>query len=116
MHSTHAAYTQHSTHTTATHVHTRSHTHKNAQLPSTPSLSPPPQIAGGHKYLPPRSDVNAPDLYIPFMAACTYVLLAAAVRTAGGTFTPDTMYATVRDVCVCVCVMCVCVRAMCVRA
>ena len=34
------------------------------------------QITGGHKYLPPRQDVNAPDLYIPFMAVCTFCLLA----------------------------------------
>ena len=27
------------------------------------------QISGGHKYLPPRQDVNAPDLYIPLCAA-----------------------------------------------
>ncbi len=53
------------------------------------------QIAGGHKYLPPRQDVNAPDLYIPFMAACTYCVLASVALTAGKRFKPDTMYATV---------------------
>lgn len=55
------------------------------------------QIAGGHKYLPPRQDVNAPDLYIPFMAACTYCVLASVAQTAGKRFKPDTMYATVRS-------------------
>ena len=55
------------------------------------------QIAGGHKYLPPRQDVSAPDLYIPLMAACTYCVLASVAQTAGKRFKPDTMYATVRS-------------------
>ena len=55
------------------------------------------QIAGGHKYLPPRQDVSAPDLYIPLMAACTYCVLASMAQTAGKRFKPDTMYATVRS-------------------
>ena len=38
------------------------------------------QITGGHKYLPPRQDVNAPDLYIPFMAVCTFCLLACVSK------------------------------------
>ena len=54
------------------------------------------QITGGHKYLPPRQDVNAPDLYIPFMAACTFCLLASAAKALAGRFTPETMYAVVR--------------------
>ena len=53
------------------------------------------QITGGHKYLPPRQDVNAPDLYIPFMAVCTYCLLASISKLAHGSFTPDSMYALV---------------------
>ena len=57
------------------------------------------QITGGHKYLPPRQDVNAPDLYIPFMAACTFCLLASVSRTLSGRFTPETMYATVSCPC-----------------
>jgi len=40
--------------------------------------------------------VNAPDLYIPFMAACTYCVLASVALTAGKRFKPDTMYATAR--------------------
>lgn len=54
------------------------------------------QITGGHKYLPPRQDVNAPDLYIPFMAVCTCCLLASINKVMTGRFSPDTMYATVR--------------------
>ena len=53
------------------------------------------QSTGGHKYLPPRQDVNAPDLYIPFMAVCTYCLLASISKLAHGSFTPDSMYALV---------------------
>ncbi|KAK9829499.1 hypothetical protein WJX72_006228 [[Myrmecia] bisecta] len=53
------------------------------------------QIAGGHKYLPPRQDVNAPDLYIPFMAMCTCCILSSVSMAIHGRFTPDTMYATV---------------------
>lgn len=54
------------------------------------------QITGGHKYLPPRQDVNAPDLYIPFMAVCTFCLLASVSKLLRGIFTPESMYAVVR--------------------
>lgn len=56
------------------------------------------QITGGHKYLPPRQDINAPDLYIPLMALWTYGILigvATLMRSdpAGTTgFKPDTIY------------------------
>ena len=53
------------------------------------------QITGGHKYLPPRQDANAPDLYIPFMAVCTYCLLASISKLAHRSFTPESMYALV---------------------
>ena len=53
------------------------------------------QITGGHKYLPPRQDVNAPDLYIPFMAVCTFCLLACVSKLLHGSFTPESMYAMV---------------------
>ena len=53
------------------------------------------QITGGHKYLPPRQDVNAPDLYIPFMAVCTFCLLACVSKLVHGSFTPESMYAVV---------------------
>lgn len=58
------------------------------------------QIAGGHKYLPPRQDVNAPDLYIPFMAMCTYVILSAATLLARGQFQPTSIPAMVRYFCI----------------
>ena len=53
------------------------------------------QITGGHKYLPPRQDINAPDLYIPFMAVCTFCLLACVSKLTHGSFTPESMYAVV---------------------
>ena len=53
------------------------------------------QIAGGHKYLPPRQDVNAPDLYIPLMAAATYCLLVCASTALIGKFKTEVMYTTV---------------------
>ncbi len=34
---------------------------------------------GQEHYLPPKDDLNAPDLYIPLMAFITYILVAAFV-------------------------------------
>ena len=55
------------------------------------------QITGGHKYVPPRQDTNAPDLYVPFMAVCTYIVLKSVSQTLSGRFTHDNMYVTVSD-------------------
>lgn len=52
------------------------------------------QISGGHKFLPPRQDVNAPDLYVPFMAAWTYCILVGIASLASGKFKPDIVYNT----------------------
>jgi hypothetical protein len=49
------------------------------------------QIAGGQKYRPPSVDVNAPDLFIPVMAAWTYALLNCVVLTLNGKFQPEMM-------------------------
>ena len=54
------------------------------------------QISGGNKYLPPRQDVNAPDLYIPLCALMTYVVLAGMVATANRRFSPSSLYSLVR--------------------
>jgi YIF1 len=54
------------------------------------------QIGGGNKYLPPRQDVNAPDLYIPLMAAATYCLLSCFAAALHGKFKPEMMYSSVR--------------------
>mmetsp|Transcript_11181 Transcript_11181/g.30066 ORF Transcript_11181/g.30066 Transcript_11181/m.30066 type:complete len:365 (+) Transcript_11181:53-1147(+) len=48
----------------------------------------------GGPYLPPREDLNAPDLYIPAMAFITYVLLVGFISGTAGTFTPDVMAST----------------------
>jgi protein transport protein YIF1 len=39
-------------------------------------------------YLPPREDVNAPDMYIPVMAFVTYILLSTILAGLHGTFHP----------------------------
>mmetsp|Transcript_26710 Transcript_26710/g.39682 ORF Transcript_26710/g.39682 Transcript_26710/m.39682 type:complete len:253 (+) Transcript_26710:147-905(+) len=44
-----------------------------------------------HKWLPPKYDVNAPDLYIPTMAFVTYVLLVGLVKGANNKFTPEVL-------------------------
>eukprot|EP01026_Neomeris_dumetosa_P041842 TRINITY_DN3473_c0_g1_i1.p3 TRINITY_DN3473_c0_g1~~TRINITY_DN3473_c0_g1_i1.p3 ORF type:complete len:367 (+),score=29.56 TRINITY_DN3473_c0_g1_i1:167-1102(+) len=59
----------------------------------------PEQIQGGNKYRPPRADDNAPDLYIPFMAMFTYVMMAAGHSLLTGTFKPDIMYPLVWYAC-----------------
>lgn len=52
----------------------------------------PEHIAGGHRYLPPRQDINAPDLYIPLMALWTYCMLVGIGLLARGGFRPEAMY------------------------
>jgi len=54
----------------------------------------PGQAAEGHKFAQPRQDVNAPDLYIPFMGLITFVLLAAYSQGKTGQFTPEVISAT----------------------
>ncbi|KAA6422860.1 hypothetical protein WJX79_000938 [Trebouxia sp. C0005] len=53
------------------------------------------QIAGGHPFKPPRQDVNAPDLYIPLMALCTYCILGSIAMISKARWTTDSMYALV---------------------
>jgi len=53
------------------------------------------QIAGGHPFKPPRQDVNAPDLYIPLMALCTYCILGSMAMISKARWTTDSMYALV---------------------
>ncbi|KAF2205222.1 YIF1-domain-containing protein [Delitschia confertaspora ATCC 74209] len=40
-------------------------------------------------YLPPREDINSPDMYIPMMALVTYILLSTLLAGLRGAFTPD---------------------------
>ena len=53
------------------------------------------QLSGGHKYLPPRQDINAPDLYIPVMALWTYCILVGVALFGGQAFRPELVYNTV---------------------
>jgi hypothetical protein len=52
-------------------------------------------ISGGHKYLPPRQDVNAPDLYIPVMALWTYCVVVSVALFGTQAFKPELVYSTV---------------------
>ncbi|WEW61488.1 Protein transport protein yif1 [Emydomyces testavorans] len=40
-------------------------------------------------YLPPRDDINSPDMYIPAMALVTYILLSAVLAGFRGSFHPE---------------------------
>lgn len=42
-----------------------------------------------HMYLPPRDDLNSPDMYIPIMSLITYILLSTVLAGIRGTFTPE---------------------------
>jgi len=53
------------------------------------------QLSGGHKYVPARQDVNAPDLYIPIMGLWTYCILVGFALFGGQAFRPELVYNTV---------------------
>ncbi|KZL63851.1 transport protein Yif1, partial [Colletotrichum tofieldiae] len=40
-------------------------------------------------YLPPRDDINSPDMYIPVMAVVTYILLSTLIAGLRGQFQPE---------------------------
>ncbi|KAF8477283.1 putative membrane protein [Kalaharituber pfeilii] len=40
-------------------------------------------------FLPPRDDINSPDMYIPVMAFVTYILLSTLLAGLAGNFKPD---------------------------
>jgi protein transport protein YIF1 len=48
-------------------------------------------LSNTHKWLAPRHDVNAPDLYLPVMAFVTYVLLVGYVKGTNNNFTPEVL-------------------------
>ena len=54
------------------------------------------QDQGGYSYafLPPREDVNSPDMYIPVMAIVTYILLDTLLAGLRGAFHPEVMGST----------------------
>ena len=41
------------------------------------------------EFLPPREDVNSPDMYIPLMAFVTYILLSTLIAGLNGRFEPQ---------------------------
>lgn len=43
----------------------------------------------GAEFLPPREDINSPDMYIPLMAFVTYVLLTTLLAGLNGRFEPQ---------------------------
>lgn len=43
----------------------------------------------GPIFLPPREDVNSPDMYIPVMAFVTYILLSTLIAGVRGAFRPE---------------------------
>eukprot|EP01112_Ceratiomyxa_fruticulosa_P017366 TRINITY_DN5396_c0_g1_i4.p1 TRINITY_DN5396_c0_g1~~TRINITY_DN5396_c0_g1_i4.p1 ORF type:complete len:352 (-),score=52.12 TRINITY_DN5396_c0_g1_i4:119-1174(-) len=49
------------------------------------------RTANGDQFLPPRDDLNAPDLYIPTMALVTYILAVAFVYGTVDKFTPEVL-------------------------
>jgi len=52
------------------------------------------KVIDGEVYLPPRDDINAPDLYIPTMAFVTYVLILGYMWGAAYKFTPEVLGTT----------------------
>jgi hypothetical protein len=44
---------------------------------------------GQEGFLPPREDINSPDMYIPLMAFVTYILLYTLITGLRGSFRPD---------------------------
>lgn len=47
-----------------------------------------------YSFLPPREDVNSPDMYIPVMAFVTYILLSTLLAGFRGAFHPEVMGST----------------------
>ncbi|KAF4124780.1 protein transport protein YIF1 [Geosmithia morbida] len=45
-------------------------------------------------YLPPRDDINSPDMYIPVMGLVTYVLLSTLIAGLKGAFRPELLGVT----------------------
>lgn len=41
------------------------------------------------RYLPPREDINSPDMYIPVMSLVTYIFLQALISGLRGQFQPE---------------------------
>ncbi|KAK4229555.1 putative hrf1 domain-protein [Podospora fimiseda] len=44
---------------------------------------------GGNGFLPPRDDINSPDMYIPVMSVVTYIFLRSLIAGLQGKFQPE---------------------------
>ena len=64
-------------------------------------------------FLPPRDDINSPDLYIPSMAIVTYVLLSAVRLGLQGQFKPQLLGSTTSSAFVCICIEVMLVKLAC---
>ena len=49
------------------------------------------QASYSYYFLPPRDDLNSPDMYIPVMAFVTYILLSTLLAGLRGAFHPEVM-------------------------
>lgn len=63
-------------------------------IPTHPYTPTPMASSTPIYYAPPREDINSPDLYIPFMAAVTYVLLVGLVLGLRRAFQPEKLGVT----------------------
>lgn len=61
---------------------------RNAATDANGNISSQP-IPGGMTYLPPRDDLNSPDMYIPTMSLITYTLLSTFLAGIRGSFRPE---------------------------
>lgn len=64
--------------------------HKPWSREQRPSHSTPAD-ASNYYFLPPRDDINSPDMYIPVMAFVTYILLSTLLAGLRGAFHPEVM-------------------------
>ncbi|KAF2830251.1 hypothetical protein CC86DRAFT_379692 [Ophiobolus disseminans] len=53
------------------------------------NMDPSGGASASSLYLPPREDINSPDMYIPTMALVTYILLATLLAGLRGAFHPE---------------------------
>ncbi len=67
--------------------------HKPWSRQQRPSTTPGSQDSASYSYyfLPPRDDLNSPDMYIPVMAFVTYILLSTLLAGLRGAFHPEVM-------------------------
>jgi len=71
--------------------------------PAAPPAAPSAAPTSGPVYLPPREDVNSPDMYIPLMAFVTYILLSTLIAGVNGRFEPQLLGITFSNASVIIC-------------